>query len=126
MPWTPTDDPAWLRDKDWTPAQNAFADAYHNAVARGGIAAGLVLMFTRHGLSGCGGFLHDVKYTRQQLRKAAEDLKRVGGFEDLANLTSLAAARKPSAPPHWRTRLNARRRRLTSDLRKRQASNHRS
>jgi hypothetical protein len=125
MPWTPSDDPVWLRDKVWTPEQNAFAEAYHKVVAEGGIAAGLVLIFVRHGLAACGGFLHDAKYNRQQLRQAAQDLKRVGGFEDLANLALVAADMKPKAPPHWRTRIDTRHRKRTNDLRKGQASSHR-
>jgi hypothetical protein len=121
-----TDDPPWNRPGFvWPPEQVAFAEAYHKAVAEGGIAAGLVLVFARHGLSACGGFLREAKYSRQQLRQAAADLERVGGFPDLATLTRLAADRKPPAPPNWRTRLDARHRRRTKELRKKAATNHR-
>jgi hypothetical protein len=106
MPWTPSDDPLWLRDQAWSPEQVAFAEAYHKAVADGGIAAGLVLIFTRHKLNGAACFLRDVKINREQLKQAARDLKRVGGFDDLARLTAVAA------PPTFDQRMAAKRKRL--------------
>jgi hypothetical protein len=95
----------------WPAEQVAFAEAYHAAVEAGGIASGLVLVFTKHGINGTAGFLRDAKYHRAQLAKAASDLKRVGGFDDLARLTAVAATLKPKGPPTFDQRMAAKRKR---------------
>jgi hypothetical protein len=121
-----TDDPPHHRPGFvWSPEQIAMAEACEKAKQEGGIAAVLVLICTRFGMEGCGGFLREAHYHRQELRKAAADLRHVGGFDDLATMTEMAAEMKPKAPPSWRARLNARHRKRTKELRKKTEINHR-
>jgi hypothetical protein len=101
MPWKPTDDPGWLRDKVWTPEQNAMAQACEACES---FAEVLVLILTRFGLEGTAGFLREVKCDRQRLRQVARDLHRVGGFDVLADLVEVAGTMKPKPPPTWHQR----------------------
>jgi hypothetical protein len=104
MPWTPSDDPEWLKDRQWSPEQIAMAEAYHAAAEQGGIASGLVLLWTQFGPEKTASFIGDAKYYKFQLIQAAADLKRVGGFPDLARVVAVAVQMKPTLST-WKTRL---------------------
>jgi hypothetical protein len=126
MPTRLTDEPAHQRPGfQWSPEQIATSEAVDKAMSEGDVAAVLVLIATKFGMECCGGFLREARYYQQQLRKAADDLRRVGGFDDLAALAELAAKTKAKAPLSWRARLSAQRRKRTKELRKKAATNHR-
>jgi hypothetical protein len=99
--------PGWI----WSPEQESVAQAYHEAVEAGGIASGLVFIWTRYGLEKTASFIGQAAYSREQLRTAAAALKRVGTFPLLAQVVDVAAALKPRTPPSWRSRINAKHRR---------------
>ena len=119
-PLKPENDPiaiADLSDRSWTDAQRQIADVMANMT----LAEQIVFVHDRYGLSAAAGFMRDAERDRATFLQAAAMLRKVEKFKVLGDIAAVAAKSKPSIPS-WRSRLDARHRRRTREVRAREAA----